>query len=101
MKTVRFDCNGRLAPAYTCDTPGDQSGEYVLANLLPQLPRWRSVKEDPPPAHRDVILYIGNYENPYYAFGHHDGGNYFKCGGSYEYPTHWMALPEPPGDFTP
>ena len=29
MKTYKFDCNGRLSPAYTCSEPGDCSGEYV------------------------------------------------------------------------
>lgn len=28
METVKFDCNGHNAPAYGCDKPGDQSGEY-------------------------------------------------------------------------
>ncbi|MCG7598829.1 hypothetical protein MHM84_03460 [Halomonas sp. McH1-25] len=29
LKRVRFDCNGNNAPAYGCNLPGDNSGEYV------------------------------------------------------------------------
>ena len=29
MKTIKFTCHGNSAPAYSCNTPGDNSGEYV------------------------------------------------------------------------
>lgn len=29
MQIYKFDCNGHNAPAYGCDKPGDNSGEYV------------------------------------------------------------------------
>lgn len=31
MKTIVFNCNGHNAPAYGCNKPGDNSGEYVPA----------------------------------------------------------------------
>jgi len=31
LKTFKFDCNGNNAPAYGCDQPGDNSGEYFKA----------------------------------------------------------------------
>ena len=38
MQIYKFDCNGHNAPAYGCNKPGDNSGEYVkvddLANML-------------------------------------------------------------------
>ena len=44
MKKYRFDCHGHNAPAYGCNVPGDNSGEYVLyaevektANLVHEL----------------------------------------------------------------
>lgn len=30
-EAVKFDCNGNNAPAYSCNKPGDNSGEYVKA----------------------------------------------------------------------
>ena len=32
MKTVKFDCHGHNAPAYGCNLPCDQSGEYLRVN---------------------------------------------------------------------
>lgn len=29
MQTFNFDCHGHNAPAYGCNKPGDNSGEYV------------------------------------------------------------------------
>jgi hypothetical protein len=29
METIKFDSKGRSAPAYSCNKPGDNSGEYV------------------------------------------------------------------------
>ena len=29
MQIYKFDCNGHNAPAYGCNKPGDNSGEYV------------------------------------------------------------------------
>jgi len=29
METVKFTCHGNSAPAYSCNKPGDMSGEYV------------------------------------------------------------------------
>lgn len=37
MKTVRFDCNGHNAPAYSCSEPGDWSGTYVKATDYAEL----------------------------------------------------------------
>ena len=31
---IKFDCNGRHAPAYGCNKPGDNSGEYVPASAF-------------------------------------------------------------------
>lgn len=31
-EVIRFDCNGHNAPAYGCNKPGDNSGEYVKAD---------------------------------------------------------------------
>lgn len=31
MRKVKFDCHGQHAPAYGCNLPGDNSGEYVNA----------------------------------------------------------------------
>lgn len=33
MKTTRFYCNGIVAPGYSCSKPGDNSGEYVPAEV--------------------------------------------------------------------
>ncbi len=33
MKAIRFNCNGFHAPAYGCSEPGDNSGEYVPAEV--------------------------------------------------------------------
>jgi hypothetical protein len=30
METVKFTCHGNSAPAYSCNKPGDRSGEYIL-----------------------------------------------------------------------
>ncbi len=37
MKKVKFDCNGRNAPAYSCDTLGDNSGYYYPADKVDEL----------------------------------------------------------------
>lgn len=37
METVKFNCHGHNAPAYGCNKPGDQSGEYVKAREHDQL----------------------------------------------------------------
>ena len=29
METIKFDCNSNNSPAYSCNKPGDNSGEYV------------------------------------------------------------------------
>lgn len=29
MKTIKFTCHGASSPAYNCNHPGDQSGEYT------------------------------------------------------------------------
>ena len=29
MEIVRFDCSSNNSPAYSCNKPGNQSGEYV------------------------------------------------------------------------
>jgi len=31
MKIYKFDCNGHNSPAYGCDKPSDNSGEYYRA----------------------------------------------------------------------
>jgi len=28
METIKFDCNGNSAPAYSCNKPGDNSGSF-------------------------------------------------------------------------
>ena len=33
METIKFDCKANNAPAYSCNKPGDNSGEYVGAEL--------------------------------------------------------------------
>lgn len=33
METIKFDCKSNNAPAYSCNRPGDNSGEYVSANI--------------------------------------------------------------------
>jgi hypothetical protein len=46
MLKIKFDCNGRYAPAYGCDYPGDNSGYYyraadvdaLVAKLKAQIP---------------------------------------------------------------
>ena len=40
METVKFDCKSNNAPAYSCNRPGDNSGEYVhidVANAMRSL----------------------------------------------------------------
>ena len=32
MEIIKFDCHGHNAPAYSCNKPGDNSGEYVRAD---------------------------------------------------------------------
>ena len=29
MDVIKFDCNSHNAPAYSCNKPGDNSGEYI------------------------------------------------------------------------
>ena len=33
METIKFNCNSNSAPAYSCNKPGDNSGEYVEAEM--------------------------------------------------------------------
>lgn len=37
MIRVKFDCKGHNAPAYSCDKPGDNSGEYIQATDVDEL----------------------------------------------------------------
>jgi len=37
MKTVNFTCHGNSAPAYSCNLPGDNSGEYVSMDTYFQI----------------------------------------------------------------
>ena len=40
MEAIKFDCKGNNSPAYSCDKPGDNSGEYVtieIANAMRSL----------------------------------------------------------------
>ena len=33
METIKFDSNSHNAPAYSCNKPGDNSGEYVSVDV--------------------------------------------------------------------
>ena len=37
MKTIKFNCRGNNAPAYGCNKPGDNTGEYVSAEVANDL----------------------------------------------------------------
>ena len=37
MKTIKFTCNGNSSPAYNCNKPGDNSGEYVRKEIADEM----------------------------------------------------------------
>ena len=59
MDKVSFDCNGNNAPAYSCDKPGDNSGEYYRCSdveaRLQALEECRELVERTV-AHADLLL---------------------------------------------
>lgn len=64
MQKIKFDCHGHNAPAYGCNKPGDNSGEYIRID--------------------DINEIMTHIYNSGYKAGHHDtveGGytDIFSC----------------------
>jgi len=37
METIKFTCHGNSSPAYSCNKPGDNSGEYVSLDVAEEM----------------------------------------------------------------
>ena len=37
MKTIKFTCRGNSSPAYSCNEPGDNAGEYVTLKVAEEM----------------------------------------------------------------
>jgi hypothetical protein len=58
METVKFTCQGNSAPAYSCNKPGDRSGEYILKSDALECVRMESeLYGDIPQGMIDTIRY--------------------------------------------
>ena len=101
MDTVKFTCHGNSAPAYSCNKPGDQSGEYVRVESIPS---WKNNAETPkeycgivayPHLSPRYLVCVEGFDEPRKATYWHGRWIIDGCLGDFIV-THWMPLPEPP-----
>lgn len=59
---------------------------------------WKPAAEHPA-EEEIVILFMPNSVEPVWL-GYFEFGAYFDCDGVRQWPTHWMPLPQPPGEVT-